>query len=207
MEVKSPITDLAELRKLFGEPVHVAVASEKDRLDAHHRRFIENSPLICIASSNSAGQPFVSPKGDAPGFVHVADEQTLVVPDRPGNNKILGYQSLLENPKLGLIFLIPGVRETLRIEGEATIATDPEILLLGKARGKVPTLATVVRVTKAYFHCGKALIRSKAWEDEARIAPGVLPSFAQVLKDQTRAPMPVEEVQGFIQKEYEEELY
>ena len=207
MEIKSPIRDLDKLRGLFGEPIHVAVACEKDRLDEHHKRFIEYSPLICIASSSSAGQPFVSPKGDAPGFVHVADDHTLVIPDRPGNNKIHGFQNLIENPRLGLIFFIPGVRETLRIEGDATIATDEDIVQLGKARNKIPTLATVVRVTKAYFHCGKALIRSKAWDEESRIAPGVLPSFAQVIKDQTQAPMPVEEVQEFMEREYTEQLY
>jgi len=207
MNIESPITDVEMLTSLFGEPHSVAVASVKDSMDEHHRRYIENTPLICIASTSEQGQPTVSPKGDAPGFVHVVDEHTLVIPDRPGNNRIQGLRNLLENPKLGVIFFIPGVRETLRIEGEAILATDQKILDLGKAGKSVPTVAIVVRVTKAYFHCGKALIRSKAWQEEGRIADGILPRFSQVLKDQTQMPAPVQEIESFVNQEYKEGLY
>ena len=207
MDSKSHITELAELREQFGDPLPVAVACVREQLDEHHKLFIQHSPLMCVATSDADGQPSISPKGDPPGFVHVADDRTLVIPDRPGNNRILSFQNLLENPKIALIFFVPGVRETLRIEGEARIVTDQELRELGRVHSKLPRVATVVRVTKAYFHCGKALIRSKAWQPEGKVAPGALPSFAQVMKEQTKAPMPVEQLDAFIESEYKKQLY
>ena len=109
------ITEPQELREHFGEPLHIAVAVEKTQLDEHHRRFIEHSPFICLASAGDDGQPAVSPKGDAPGFVRILDDKTLLIPDRPGNNKVEGFGNIVENPKVSLIFFIPGIIETLRL--------------------------------------------------------------------------------------------
>ncbi len=205
--VLDSITDSQELRDHFGEPLHIAVAVEKQQLDEHHRRFIEHSPFICLASTGSDGQPAVSPKGDAPGFVKVIDEKTLLIPDRPGNNKVEGFGNIVENPKVSLIFFIPGITETLRVHGEAEIVLDKELLKFGKAGSKLPKTATLIRVTKAYMHCGKALIRSKLWDPERHIAKGVIPPFGLVVKEQAGVPMSQEEVQGVVDQEYQDNLY
>ncbi len=205
--VLDSITDSQELRDHFGEPLHIAVAVEKPQLDEHHRRFIEHSPFICLASTGSDGQPAVSPKGDAPGFVKVIDEKTLLIPDRPGNNKVEGFGNIVENPKVSLIFFIPGITETLRVHGEAEIVLDKELLKFGKTGAKLPKTATLIKVTKAYMHCGKALIRSKLWDPERHIAKGVIPPFGLVVKEQAGVPMSQEEVQGVVDQEYQDNLY
>jgi len=201
------ITGPQELRDHFGEPLHIAVAVEKPQLDKHHRRFIEHSPFICIASAGSDGQPAVSPKGDTPGFVKVLDEKTLLIPDRPGNNKVEGFGNMVENSKVSLIFFIPGITETLRVHGEAEIVLDEELLKFGKAGAKLPKTATLIKVTKAYMHCGKALIRSKLWDPDRHIAKGVIPPFGLVVKEQANVPMSQEEVQGVVDQEYQDNLY
>ena len=201
------ITDQQELREHFGEPLHIAVAVEKPQLDKHHRRFIEHSPFICIASAGADGQPAVSPKGDAPGFVKILDDKTLLIPDRPGNNKVEGFGNIVENPKVSLIFFIPGVMETLRVHGEGQIVLEKELLKLGKVGSKSPATATLINVTKAYMHCGKALLRSKLWDHDQYIAKGMIPPFGQVIKEQANVPMSQEEVQGVVDQEYKDNLY
>lgn len=205
--VLDSINDPQELRDHFGEPLHIAVAVEKPQLDKHHRRFIEHSPFICIASAGSDGQPAVSPKGDTPGFIKVIDEKTLLIPDRPGNNKVEGFGNIVENPKVSLIFFIPGITETLRVHGEAEIVLDKEFLKFGKTGAKLPKTATLIKVTKAYMHCGKALIRSKLWDLDRHIAKGVIPPFGLVVKEQANVPMSQEEVQGVVDQEYQDNLY
>ena len=205
--VLDPITDPQKLRDHFGEPLHIAVAVEKPQLDKHHRRFIEHSPFICIASAGRDGQPAVSPKGDTPGFVKVLDDKTLLIPDRPGNNKVEGFGNMVENSKVSLIFFIPGITETLRVHGEAEIVLDKELLNFGKAGAKLPKTATLIKVTKAYMHCGKALIRSKLWDPDRHIAKGVIPPFGLVVKEQANVPMSQEEVQGVVEQEYQDNLY
>lgn len=205
--VPDSITDHEELRDHFGEPLHIAVAVEKPELDKHHRRFIEHSPFLCIASAGTDGQSAVSPKGDTPGFVKVLDDKTLLIPDRPGNNKVEGFANMLENPKVSLIFFIPGIMETLRIHGDAQIVRDKELLKFGETRSKLPATATLIKVTKAYMHCGKALIRSKLWDPDLHIAKGVIPPFGQVIKEQADVPKTQEEVQEIVDQEYQDNLY
>ena len=201
------ITDPQELRDHFGEPLHIAVAVEKPQLDKHHRRFIEHSPFICIASAGSDGQPAVSPKGDTPGFVKVLNDKTLLIPDRPGNNKVEGFGNIVENPQVSLIFFIPGIMETMRVHGNAEIVRDAELLGHGRVGKKLPATATLIKITKAYMHCGKALIRSKLWDPEQHIAKGVIPPFGQVVKEQAGVPMSQEEVQEVVDQEYQDNLY
>jgi len=171
------------LRSHYGEPLDIAVACEKPKLDKHHKRFIAHAPFMCLATSGAGGQPSVSPKGDAPGFVHVLDDETLVIPDRPGNNKVESFCNILENPKVSLIFFIPGISESLRIHGDAQIVTDTKMLELGKARSKLPPAAIVVKVTKAYLHCGKALIRSKLWDPATQVERSTLPTAGKILAE------------------------
>ena len=160
-----------------------------------------------MAFTGADSQPAVSPKGDAPGFVKVLDDKTLFIPDRPGNNKVEGFGNILENPKVSLIFFIPGIMETLRIHGEAGIVLDKELLKFGKVGSKLPATATLIKVTKAYMHCGKTLIRSKLWDSNQHISKGVIPPFGQVIKKQANVPMAQEDVQGIVDQEYQKNLY
>lgn len=200
-------TSSEELRTFFGTPGELAVACMKERLDDYHRQFIALSPFVCLATSGADGQPFVSPKGDAPGFVQVADDRTLVIPDRPGNNKVESFTNIVENPKVSLIFFVPGLPETLRVLGEAALTTDPALLEAGAARGRVPKVATRIDVGTVYFHCGKAVVRSKLWKDEARVGRDAFPSFGEVLKSQCALDISVDETESIIDDLYENDLY
>ena len=176
-------------------------------LDRHCLTFIERSPFVLIASSNAEGRVDISPKGDAPGFVKVIDEETLVIPDRPGNQRFDTFRNLFESPRVGLIFLIPGKRETLRISGTAEVVRDPELLGTLAANGKVPALAIAVHVDEAFFHCAKCMIRSRLWQPEQWPPLEGLPTLAEAMKDAASIPAPVEVVEGIIKEDEENRLY
>ena len=181
---KDVVTSKQELRALFGEPSERAVLKCRSSLDEHARAFIAASPFVLLATSNVAGQCDVSPKGDAPGFVRVLDETHLVVPDRPGNNRTDGLTNILENPHIGMIFLVPGRGDTLRVNGRASIIRDGEVLARLAMHGKLPKVAIGVEVEEAYLHCPKAFLRSSLWDPLTWAEPQKLPSFAQMLWDQ-----------------------
>ena len=201
------ITDKGALHEHYGEPVELAVACELDHLDEHHKKFIRRSPFVCISAAGADGQPSVSPKGDAPGFVEIIDDHTLLIPDRVGNNKVETFANIIDNPRVACIFFVPGLREMLRLWGEAEIIQDPAVLERGKVRGKLPEAALRIRVSKAYFHCGKALVRSKLWDPDGHVAPGEFPPFGQVLKDQARVADSAETLQAGMDELYAERLY
>jgi PPOX class probable FMN-dependent enzyme len=183
--VDQNICTIEELRGVYGpQPNNAAARCIFKSLDKHHQAFITLSPFLVIASADAQGLTDVSPKGDLPGFVTVLDERTLVMPDRPGNKKLLTLNNILENPSVSLIFFIPGRTDTLRVNGKANISTEPALLALFEVNGKIPQSALVVSVHLAWLHCGKALIRSQLWEPEAQIAPDALPSMGQMLADQ-----------------------
>src|SRR5438552_15314017 len=173
-----------ELRDLVGTPAARSILKERPALDAHCRAFIALSPLVLIGTSGTDGRCDVSPKGDAPGFVLVLDERRLVIPDRPGNKRLDGMTNLIANPHVGLIFLVPGRHETLRINGRAYITRDSALLRRFEVQGKTPLLAIVVDVEQCYLHCGKAFLRSRLWAHEQWPAAEALPSLACVLFDQ-----------------------
>jgi uncharacterized protein len=173
-----------ELRAIFGEPSERAVLKCRSSLDEHARAFIAVSPFLVLATSNAVGQCDVSPKGDAAGFVLVLDDTHLVVPDRPGNNRIDGMSNILENPHVGLIFFVPGRGDTLRVNGRASIIRDEEILERLAVQGKRPKVSLGVEVEEAYLHCPKAFMRSSLWDPSTWPEPQKLPSFAQMLWDQ-----------------------
>jgi PPOX class probable FMN-dependent enzyme len=181
---KDVVTSKQELRAIFGEPSERAVLKCQSSLDEHSRAFISASPFVLLATSNAAGQCDVSPKGDAPGFVMVLDDRHLVVPDRPGNNRTDGLSNVLENPHIGMIFLVPGRGDTLRVNGRASIIRDEEILARLAMHGKLPKVALGVEVEEAYLHCPKAFLRSSLWDPSTWAEPQKLPSFAQMLWDQ-----------------------
>ena len=201
------ISDLSTLEEHFDEPLEAAVAVMRESLDKYQRQFIEMSPFACIATADASGQPTISPKGDAPGFIKVIDDETLLMPDRIGNNKVESFHNLVKNPKLGIIFMIPGVRETLRISGEASITTEQEILKFAQV-GKNPVkTGLLIKVTKVYFHCGKAMIRSKLWDENSKLAPGVLPSFGEIIKEEANLDGSTEELDEMMEGVYKNELY
>jgi PPOX class probable FMN-dependent enzyme len=180
------VTSAEELRELLGEPQERSRLKVIPALDEHCRAFIASSPFLLIGTANAVGQCDVSPKGDDPGFVRVLDDRTLVIPDRPGNRRFDGFKNIIENPHVGLLFLIPNVQETLRINGRACIVRDEELLVSMEARGKRPLFGVVVEVEEVFLHCPKAFIRSSLW-DLARVdAPRPVASFARMLLDHTK---------------------
>jgi PPOX class probable FMN-dependent enzyme len=184
--LKPRITTLAELRELFGTPSERAVGKELSRLDGYFRRFIARSPFVTLATSGADGRCDVSPKGDEPGFVAVLDDHTLAIPDRPGNKRFDSLQNIMSNPHVGLLFMVPGMDETLRVNGTAELVRDPDLLDQLSVNGKQPMLAIVVHVEEAYFHCGRCSLRAQIWDPEKYIDRTELPSLARMISDQMR---------------------
>ncbi len=181
---KHVVTSEGELREILGEPSERAVKKETAALGEAARAFIARSPFLLVATSNAKGKCDVSPKGDAPGFVRVLDPTHLVIPDRPGNKRLDGMRNLLQNPHAGMIFLVPGREETLRVNGRACIIRDVAVLDSLVAHGKRPALAIVVEVEECFFHCPKAFRRSRLWEPGEWPDRTALPSMARVLFEQ-----------------------
>jgi PPOX class probable FMN-dependent enzyme len=177
------ITEESELREIFGWPGERSANKEIDRLDHHCRTIIGKSPLILLGTSNASGRCDVSPKGDYPGFVRVLNDKTLAIPDLPGNNRLDTLSNLLANPQVGLIFLIPGINDVLRVNGKVRLVRDAALLESLAYQGKLPKLAIVVDVQEVFIHCTKALVRSKLWLDEYRVDRNELPSLAEILRD------------------------
>jgi hypothetical protein len=177
------ITTVEELRTVMAMPAEAALRKELSRLDEHCRWFIERAPFVFIATSGADGRCDVSPKGDVPGFVQVLDDETLVLPDRPGNNRADSITNILQNPHIGMIFVVPGADWTLRVNGRAAIVRDPEVLARCAVDGKAPALAIGVHVEEAYMHCPKCIIRSGLWDPERILSPGDMPKFALMARD------------------------
>jgi PPOX class probable FMN-dependent enzyme len=190
------LTSVEELRALMGEPREVSLRKELSSLDEHCKAFIAHAPFMLIGTSGADGRCDVSPKGDAPGFVRVLDDRTLLIPDRPGNRRFDGLRNILENPHVGLLFLIPNVQETLRINGRACIVRDEDLLAEMEARGKRPTFGIGVEVEECFLHCPKAFIRSSLWEAARSDAGRPIPSFARMLIDQAK-------LEGVTEEEYQ----
>ena len=178
------IETVEELRSSYGAPSERAVKKALDRLDRHCRRFIALSPFVVLASAGADGRVDCSPRGDPAGFVAVLDDRTILLPDRRGNNRADSLTNVLENPHVGMLFMIPGVDETLRLNGRAKLTTDPERLEPLAVNGRVPRSGLVVEVEEVFLQCTKALVRSRLWADETRVdRKTALPSFGQMLAD------------------------
>lgn len=182
------ITSADELRALVGQPSERAVLKERPSLDVHSRTFIARSPMLLLATSNRAGQLDVSPRGDHPGFVSVLDDATVLLPERPGNKRVDSLLNVLENPHVGTIFLIPGVDETLRINGRAQIVKEPSLLEPLAVDGKVPRVGILVHVEQAYLQCARSFLRARLWDPARYLAEGDMPTLAQMIMDQIRPP-------------------
>ena len=201
------ISSEEQLRAVVGLPAPRAVNKEIARLDAHCQMIISRSPFVLISSSDAEGRLDVSPKGDPAGFVQVLDEATLAIPDRPGNRRADTFGIVLQNPRVGLLFMIPGRQETLRVNGRALIVRDRALREKMAVNGKPPELALVVTVEQAFVHCGKCIIRSGLWDKESWPDLGGLPSHARCLVDQARVPDSVEAIEESIRQGYKSRLY
>jgi uncharacterized protein len=200
------ICDLADLRARYEEPTELSVRKELGHIDRHAKDFIGRAPFLVIATADADGWPDASPRGDAPGFVTVVDEQHLELPDRPGNNRLDSFQNLLTNPRVALLFLVPGRLETLRVNGTARLLTDPARLERHAVRGK-PARAVVEVTTKSvYFQCGKAVIRSGIWQKERWPSLEGLATFAEALSDQIKG-VSKDAAEVRLDQSYREKLY
>ena len=174
------IREEPELRALLGEPAAVVRAKVADRLNDLTRRFVDLSPFVLLATSAPDGTCDVSPRGDPPGFVRVLDERTLLLPDRPGNRLADSLRNVLRNPHVGLLFLVPGVGDTLRVNGRATLVTDEDLLAPCAVEGKVPKLGLRIEVDEIFTHCSKAFLRARLWDPETFVDRSELPSSGEV---------------------------
>jgi PPOX class probable FMN-dependent enzyme len=205
------IASAADLRRLFGHAEGLAAKKSLPALDRHARDYIARSPFLCIATAGQGGRADVSPRGDKPGFVQVLDDRTLAIPDRPGNNRLDTMENILANPNVGLIFLIPGFEDTLRINGKATLTADPAVLERATVDRKQPKVAIRVAVEESFFHCAKAFRRSRLWQPDAIVDRSVMPTLARIILEQTAStPLREEEVVACdvaIEEDYKTQLY
>ncbi|HUC67626.1 MAG TPA: pyridoxamine 5'-phosphate oxidase family protein [Stellaceae bacterium] len=174
------ITTLEQLKAIYGEPVGNSLVKELDHVSDHYRAMIEASPFVVIATSGPEGLD-CTPRGDPPGFVRVVDRKTLMLPDRRGNNRVDSLRNLVVDPRISLLFLIPGVGETLRVNGRAVISTDPELCRSFAMEDKLPRSVIVVTAERVYFQCPKALVRSRLWDPSRHVDRKSLPSSGQIL--------------------------
>ena len=177
------ITSLEQLRDVYPPPKQRSVDKELDHLDEHCRRFVALSPFVLVASADGDGRCDVSPKGGPAGFVRVLDDHRLLIPDATGNRRLDGMENMLDNPRVGLLFLIPGMGETLRVNGRVELTRDPELLAGLETGGRAAELALIVHAEEVYVHCAKALIRSGLWRTETWAERDELPSAAEILND------------------------
>jgi len=178
------IKTVDELVDHYGEPKGHLAEKEKPALSVHCRRFLELSPF-CVLSTSAAGDgpADCSPRGDAPGFVHVIDDTTIAIPDRPGNRRTDTFHNIVENPEVAVMFMVPGLNEVMRLNGRARLTTDPALLEKMVANGKPPLAALVIDIRYVYFHCGKAIIRADLWNPDNKVQKGDFPTLGQINQD------------------------
>jgi PPOX class probable FMN-dependent enzyme len=181
-KVACTITDPEELTRLYGTPFGPSVIKETSRITSSYRAFIEAAPFFALASAGPDGLD-CSPRGDAPGFVRVADEKTLLIPDRRGNNRIDSLRNIVSDPRVALLFLIPGVGETIRVIGRASVSTDPRLTESFIVNGKTPRTVIVVAVERVFYQCTKALVRAKLWDPAGHVDRKSLPSAGTILAE------------------------
>src|ERR1700678_3796217 len=197
-----------QLRGLYQEPMELAVLKQLDRLDVHCRNFLAHSPFAVIGSTRPGRGTDVSPRGDAPGFARVLDANTIAIPDRPGNNRLDTLSNIVTDAEVGLLFFIPGIDETLRINGTARLSREPALLAAAAVNGREPRLIILVTVKEAFLHCGKALKRSKLWHDDYRIDKKAFPSLGRMIVEQTKPfNVTVEQADEVVEEGYRNKLY
>ena len=211
--VNIEINNEEELREHFGDPMELALLKELGKLDKHCKEFINRSPFLCIGTSSLSGSADVSPRGDPPGFVQILGDNRIFIPDRPGNNRLDTLRNIVENPNVGILFLIPGYEDTLRINGKAYLTKDKEILERCVVNRKIPTMGILVEVTEAYLHCAKAIRRSKLWVPGSQQNRDEMPTLAKMILEQVAEPesppteQEVKDADEFVEDNYKTGLY
>ena len=204
-DLDAPI-DLDALRAHIGAVSDLADWKVLPALDQHARHFIRLCPFLVLASADGQGQVDASPRGDPPGFVQVLDDQTLLIPDRPGNNRVDSFRNILASPAVGLVLFVPGIDETLRISGTARLSFDEDALAAAEVQGRVPRTGLVIDITAVMFHCAKALRRSRLWDPAAQIERSEFPSLGRIIADQI-AGFTADVADARIEKAYRERMY
>jgi PPOX class probable FMN-dependent enzyme len=206
--VSSGVSDETALRGLYQPPMELALLKQLDRLDDHCRNFLAHSPFAVIGSTRPGRGTDVSPRGDAPGFAQVLDDHTIAIPDRPGNNRLDTMSNIVTDAEVGLLFFIPGIDETLRINGTARLSREPDLLAAAAVNGREPRLVILVTVREAFLHCGKALKRSKLWHDDYRVDKRSFPSLGRMIVEQAKpAYVTVEAAEAAVEEGYLTKLY
>jgi PPOX class probable FMN-dependent enzyme len=194
-----------DLKTIYPEPTARVIAKARPEIDIHARKFIEMSPFCVLATSGSDGSVDASPRGGGPGFVHIDGPNRLLMPDRPGNNRIDSFKNIVEGTGcVHLVFFVPGLDETLRVGGKGAVTVDPALLETMKEFGKLPRAVLRIDVDEAYFHCGKALMRSKLWSKDVQVQRATFPSISEVIHDQTQLGEP--EPQAAVEARYKTQL-
>ena len=202
------VSDEAALRGLYQPPMELAVLKQLDRLDSHCRNFLAHSPFAVIGSTRPGRGTDVSPRGDAPGFARVLDDHTIAIPDRPGNNRLDTMSNIVADAEVGLLFFIPGIDETLRVNGTARLSHEPALLDAAAVNGREPRLVILVTVREAFLHCGKALKRSKLWHEDYRVEKSSFPSLGRMIVEQTKpANVTVAQADEVVEEGYLNKLY
>ena len=201
------VSDKESLREIVGHPLPHIANKEMHAMDKHFLHYLALCPFLCISTADAEGNQDVSPRGDPPGFVKALDERTILIPDRKGNRRVDTMRNILENPKVGLILFVPGIEEVVRINGSARLTDDKALLAQCEVNGTLPNLGIVVDIDDIFFHCPKAIIRSKLWDPETPIERSQFPSFGQIIHDQREEPGTVEETDARIAKANRETLY
>ena len=194
------ITTTEQLRSLYAEPTERARRKQLDKLDHHCKAFIALSPFVVLATADAAGRVDATPRGGAPGFVRVLNDHTLLLPDSPGNNRLDALQNLIENPQAGLLFMIPGVDETLRVNGRVELSTDPADVAVCRDERRAPKVVLRMTVQEAFLHCAKAFMRSRLWQGDARVARDRLPTMNQMIHEQLGLDTPPEPQAEMVQR-------
>ena len=200
----------ADLRAKFGEVHPLAITKSRPALDQYSRQFIAMSPFLVISTADAEGRADLSPRGDPPGFVHVIDDNTILIPDRPGNNRLDTMANIVANPNVGLLFFVPGFEDTLRLNGKARITDDKALLAACTVNGKQPVVGILVTVEEVFLHCAKALKRSKLWEPDYRQDRAQMPTIARIILEQTATPVAEPEaarIDAEVEEEYRTALY
>lgn len=205
IHMNTEITSLAALRELYPEPAGRAILKQLPQLDAHCVRFISLSPFVVLATNGADGRADASPRGGAPGFVKVRDAHTLLIPDSPGNNRLDSLVNVIGSGQAGLLFMIPGVNETLRVNGKAVLSIDADELAACADDRRTPKLVIRVTVEEAYLHCAKAFMRSGLWQPASQVPRSMLPPMGQMIAEQTGIVGPVE-TQEAMERRYAQDL-
>ena len=201
------IRDESVLRDIVGEPLPWLREKEMPKLDKHCRHFISLSPIAFIGSTGADGKGDVTPRGDPPGFIRVLDDKTIAIPERPGNKRADTLRNILANPNVGVIFLVPGINEVLRINGRASVVEDPALLATMEVQGKTPKLAIRIDIDDVFFHCAKALTRAKLWDPASKVERKSFPTMGQIQHDQKRSDVPVAEIDASYNASVKNTLY